>query len=237
MDITLISAIVRLDHKYELTGLYDQVMNYLTSYYTTSFDAWTNYKRTLSWSPEPIHAICAINIARLTNTTSILPAAFYMCATLGPDIALGAPLEDGSTEHLTPEDMHLVFELKTRLAAENARAAFFLFQARTAQACSGNVWRGNCTTAWNELLERAGEPEAPHPIASERALDSWMWNTEWPRVPLIERFEGRAPERHPSLCNGCMDRLRARERGMRREVWRKLPKFIGLTIENWDAQD
>lgn len=211
-------------------------MGYLTTYYTTSFDAWTEHNSRLPWQPgNAAYAICAINLARLTNASSILPAAFYMCATLGPYLADGALLEDGSTEKLTSEDMHLVFEMRTRLAVENAQAGFLLFQPQLVKRCSGGTRWGGCAAVRAKLLEDAGQFNAPHPIASERALDSWMWNAEVPTMSIFDRLEGRRQELRQYLCDGCMEHLRVRERELRRQTWRKLPGLLGLTIKNWDA--
>ena len=53
----------------------------------------------------PVHAIGAINLARLTGTTSILPCAFYHCCTLGGAVVDGWKREDGSVERLSDEDL------------------------------------------------------------------------------------------------------------------------------------
>ncbi|KAI1791600.1 hypothetical protein LXA43DRAFT_889084 [Ganoderma leucocontextum] len=238
VDIAFISAIIRLDHKYELKGVYNQAMGYLTTYYTTSFDAWVDGRNSVPWKPEPVHAIRAINLARLTNATSILPAAFYICATRGPDILHGFPHgdadADGSTgvERLTPADLRLCLEMKVRLADENAHTAFLLFRPPDdAQVCSNSL--RYCADVWRKLLEHAGLSKAPHPVASERALDSWMENADClPRWPLEGAYD---PAARRTLCGGCVAHLQARDRELRRQVWGRLPELLGLTIENWDA--
>ncbi|KAI1791598.1 hypothetical protein LXA43DRAFT_889101 [Ganoderma leucocontextum] len=216
VDITFVSAIIRLGNKYQLKGLCDQAIGYLTTYYTTSFDAWVDGRNAAQWQPDPVHAITAINLARLTDTEAILPLAFYICATLGPDLVRGSLLEDGSTEQLTPEDMRLVLEMKVRLAAENAHTAFLLFQ-----------------------------PRAPHSVASERALDGWVANAD--SLPVISPTPmagfpviyilGRGYFADRRLCKACWNHFEARDRELRRQVWGKLPEFLGLTIEGWDATE
>ena len=244
--MALISSTIRLGHKYALEDLYDQAMGYLTTCYPTSFDVWTENGNS-QWQPDSIHAIRAINLARLTNTISVLPAAFYVCATLGPDIAHGLPLEDGSTEQLTPEDMHLLLDMKARLLTENTRTAFLLFQPPRNPLCTMDSFtKGMCRRAWHKLLEQAGlsEPTVPsHTIASSSALDSWV-----PNVDCLPTFAPTPPPSGPTfqitgkgwyhptrLCKQCRDYLGVRDRELRREVWRKLPVFLGLTIEGWDA--
>ncbi|KAI1791593.1 hypothetical protein LXA43DRAFT_888909 [Ganoderma leucocontextum] len=249
VDIAIISAgIIRLDHKYQLKGLYEEALSYLTTYYTaTSFDAWVDGHNAAQWQPDAIwHAIRAINLARLTNTVIILPTAFYICATLGPDLRVlrGSTLEDGSTEQLTLEDMHLVLEMKARLAVENARTAFLLFRPPDVQVCGPTLSRkAKCGEVRRRLLEHAGLSKAPHPVASERALDSWVTNADSLPVfaptpgPLgsVALVPGVGWYQPCRLCEACRNHFQARDRELRREVWRRLPEFLGLTVEGWDT--
>ena len=240
MDISFISAIIRLDHKYELKGMYEQAMNYLTTYYTTNFDTWVDGRNAAQWQPDPVHAIGAINLARLTNTTSILPLAFYICATLGPDLVRGFIRADGSVERLSADDLRLCLEMKARLAAENAHAAFLLLRP-AAQHCSNASGHMYCAELWRKILEHAGLSKAPHPVASERALDSWLENADClpapappgPGVTFSMYMSSYSPQR--SLCKGCKGHLQVRDREVRRQIWKRLPEFVGLTIENWDT--
>ncbi|PIL33068.1 hypothetical protein GSI_04517 [Ganoderma sinense ZZ0214-1] len=240
VDIAFISNIIRLDHKYELQSLYGEAMHYLTSYYTSSFDAWEDGRHAALWQPDPIHAIRAIGLARLTGTPSILPTAFYICATLGPDIVHGCPPDGGGggpAERLAPDDLRAVLELKARLATENARAGFLLLRFLNIYACQP------CVEVWRRILEQAARAEdlAPHAVASERALDSWTANADCLPVPAAVGGNGNLHYAHmPSspphtLCAACRNRLQVRDRELRREIWRRLPEFLGLTIENWDA--
>ena len=255
VDIAFISAIIRLDHKYELKGLHDRAMSYLTTYYTSNFDAWVDGRNAAQWQPDPVHAIGAINLARLTNTTSILPLAFYICATLGSDLARGFTHSDGSVERLTHEDMCLCLEMKARLAAENAHTAFLLFRPAPApRHCSNSAEGMYCADLWRKLLEQAGLGKAPHPVASERALDSWLANADCSPASTCTGTSASTPgPPHPfgppasfstymfsyspprTLCKGCRSHLEVRDRELRRQIWRKLPEFVGLTIENWDT--
>ena len=226
VDIAFISAILRLDHKYELKGLFEEALSYLTTYYTTSFDEWNSGGHARLWRPDATHAIRAINLARLANTPSVLPTAFYICATLGPDLAHGFSFKDGANEHverLAPEDLRLVLEMKAHLATENARAAFQLLRSPGTQGC--------CAGAWRQILEHAALDlgKAPHPIASERALDGWVANAD-----CLAGNSGNvgSPRR---LCWECRNHLLDRDREVRRQIWRRLPGFVGLTIESWDA--
>lgn len=242
VDIASISAIIRLDHKYELRGLYEQAMSYLTTYYTTNFDAWVDGRNAAEWRPEPIHAIGAINLARLTNTTSILPCAFYIAATLGPELAHGFARKDGSMEQLSAEDLYLCLQMKQRLVTENAHTAFLLLRSPGQQHCSNtNGFQSLCGDTIRKILEQAGLSKGPHAVASDHALDSWMPNVDsysppTAQPPAIGTFVTMysAPNQR-SLCKGCRTWVQNRDRELRRQIWRKLPEFVGLALDNWDA--
>ena len=246
-----VSAIVRLGHKYELQGLYDQAMDRLTTYYTTSFDAWANGLNTAQWQPDPVHAITAINLARLTNTTSILPTALYICATLDREVLDEVLLGDGRTERLAEHDFHLVLEMKDCLTLENVQNGGLLLWH--GPPCAQNRWGyRKCTAVWSKACthERLlSDRDAPHPLVSVRALDSWVANVyslpaeAAPPAPLgsgfLRIFGGSDwwwwwQRSDGTLCRECRDHLEAHDREIRRKTWRKLPEFVGLTIEGWD---
>ncbi|TFK84824.1 hypothetical protein K466DRAFT_210506 [Polyporus arcularius HHB13444] len=238
VDIDFICAIIRLDHKYELKGLYDQAMSYLTTYYTTSFDDWVEGRNATEWRPEPIHAIGAVNLARLTNTTTILPLAYYICATLGPELTLGYARDDGTMERLSPEDLYICLSLKNRLATENVHSAFMLLRYPGQQHCSNSQAYTSCSELFRRLLDHVGMSKGPHAVASDRALDSWMDSIDSytpPNAQNINAYMVMYPSQARSLCKGCRAHVQNRDRELRRQIWRKLPEYVGLTIENWDA--
>ncbi|KAJ8502110.1 hypothetical protein ONZ51_g164 [Trametes cubensis] len=233
INIDMLAALIRLDHKYELPSLHEQAISFLSKYYTTDFDAWVDGTNATHWRPQPIHAIVAIGIARLTNTLSILPAAFYQLATLPLEELLAgyaAPAgESGSMPTMTwrrlPQaELLLCLELRDALIALNIETAFSLFKAPTSPpSCTT---RGHCAMYFRQLLEYASQGELPHTLASSRALDSWLPNLEQEHAPLVFK--------HRSACRNCRSEFASREREMRRETWRKLPGLLGLIIGGWD---
>ena len=263
MNINFISAIIHLDDKYELKGLYDWAMGYLTKFYTTSFDTWTDVSHTLEWCPEPKQAIMAVKLARDTGTLSILPTALYVCATLGPDIALGLEHDDGTCEYLAPEDLHLCLALKNFLVAANSECAFALFRQTTHTPSSTQPCHtpGVCSDLLRRVFEQACTNKGPRTLSSGRALESWLdaldalpapapMQTHMvmpPPMPPMMMGPGNGMTGFngvyyympsppaPPLCTNCRAQLEKRDWELRRQVWRKLPGWIGLNIENWDA--
>ncbi|KAH9916613.1 uncharacterized protein BXZ73DRAFT_53726 [Epithele typhae] len=242
IEIDFISAVVRLDHKYELKGLYDQAMSYLTTYYTTNFNTWADGKNASDWSPDPIHAITAINLARLTNTPSILPTAFYILCTLGPEIALGARRADGTKEQLSPGDLFQLLSMKEKLCAANMNTAYALFRTQSSGHCSNAGGYSCCADVIRKVLDAAGQGKGPHALASACALDGWMENVEAyaatappPPPQHVNAYMMMYTQSQRALCKGCRTYLQSRERELRRGVWRKLPEYAGVTVANWDA--
>ena len=252
VDIDFIAAIIRLDHKYELKGLYEQAIGYLTKFYTTSFEAWDDGSNALEWRPEPEDAIVAVNLARLTNTPSILPTALYVCVMIGPDVAMGVERADGTREHLSYEDLRLCLKLRDALVAESVLCASKLFvQARPTLPC-------NAHNACGDLLRRTFDyvvaGKGGRPLASECALASWIDEVDAlpaPTAPAMHgpmmglggvnamnAFHGVYPGMvlQRKLCKNCRTQLENCDRELRRQVWRKLPGWVGLTIGNWDAR-
>ncbi|KAH9900671.1 hypothetical protein C8Q73DRAFT_675165 [Cubamyces lactineus] len=241
IDIDMLAALIRLDHKYELPSLHQQAVSFLSTYYTTNFDAWADGANATHWHPEPIHAITAISIARLTNTPSILPTAFYQLATLPPAVLLAGytsstptPASTNASEsrdaptmtmhRLSQTELALCLQFRDALLALNMESAFALFKT-TNVTCTA---RGHCSMYTRHVLDYTGQGELPHPLASNRALDSWMPNIEQEHAPLGFK--------HRSMCRNCRADFAYREREIRRETWRKLPGILGLTIDGWDEE-
>ncbi|KAI0333055.1 hypothetical protein GY45DRAFT_1245344 [Cubamyces sp. BRFM 1775] len=225
IDIEMLAALIRLDHKYELPSLHQQALSFLSTYYMADFDAWADGNNATHWSPEPIHAITAIEIVRLTNTPSILPTAFYQLATLSPEVLLAGRGTPTTTWHCLPQaELATCLRFRDVLVVLNMQAAFTLFKTSGATC----IAQGHCSMYLCHVLDYTGQGEPPHTLASSRILDSWVPNIEQENAPMGMRTR--------SMCHSCKADFATRERGMRREAWRKLPSLLGLTSDGWDEE-
>ncbi|EIW56955.1 uncharacterized protein TRAVEDRAFT_128205 [Trametes versicolor FP-101664 SS1] len=88
-----IFAIARLAHKYQADKLQCRALSCIQEYYTTRFDAWESKglqgNVPFEKSSVPVYGIGAVNVARLTDTPSIRPLAFYDCCRLGGKVLEG----------------------------------------------------------------------------------------------------------------------------------------------------
>ncbi|KAI0640935.1 hypothetical protein C8Q79DRAFT_920559 [Trametes meyenii] len=239
IDIEVLSAIIRLDHKYELTDLYAQATGYLAEYYTSNYDAWVSEKNASHWEPEPIHAISAIALAHLTNMPSILPTAFYICATLSPsEIVEGFTRRDGVVERLSKEDLKRCLNLRDRLVNAHTVITLALLKApskmctaRHSVTSSRMLSVTGCAAFLGAILERCKLGSLSRSLTSPKALSSWM--------PLVESYSSLT-ELHEiglrtPLCEECKDHLEENDDQKRRAVWNELPRLIGITVKGWDA--
>ncbi|EJF60295.1 hypothetical protein BD309DRAFT_933146 [Dichomitus squalens] len=98
-----ISATIRLSHKYQVDCVKSEALLALQGLYPSDFESWLEIDTEVSqeWNA------CgqAVNLARLTETSSILPAALYYCSTLGGAVAKGYRREDGTIAYLSQDDL------------------------------------------------------------------------------------------------------------------------------------
>lgn len=83
-----ISAVIRPSHKYHVADAQWQALSTLKLYVTDDFDDLQTFNEDGLFL-KPFDAIAAINLSRLTDTTSILPLAFNICAVLELDLVRG----------------------------------------------------------------------------------------------------------------------------------------------------
>ncbi|PIL26489.1 hypothetical protein GSI_12247 [Ganoderma sinense ZZ0214-1] len=143
-----ISAVIRLADKYHIQSVQDHALRALQRYhFTSNFDAFSG-PPDLVIAVKPIHAIGAVNLARLTNTPRMLPLALYQCCRLDNEALLaGWTRADGTVEHLTPED----FE---RCSAARARPS-----SRSTPRFTPRL-SGRCTRARGVLPTRTARASA-----------------------------------------------------------------------------
>lgn len=91
----------RPSHKYAIKNLFQTSVRELKRYYPDSLDAWDMRPTTYN----PRNAVTAINSARLTDTPSILPAAFYDCCQLDGTSLTGWVCAGTAVDRLSFEDL------------------------------------------------------------------------------------------------------------------------------------
>ncbi|KAH9887013.1 hypothetical protein C8Q73DRAFT_768656 [Cubamyces lactineus] len=213
-----VSACIRIGHKYEIEDLVQRNLDYLRKLYPSNFDAYLVARRNRPPTFTPAHAIGVVNLARLTGTDALLPAALMECCTLsGIGIVNGLERADGMRETLSPEDLGRCFVGRTRMAQASARIAHQMFRQSIAKGCRHPAC---CVRVLQRLLNELGDGRI-------ELLSSLDWFAPWTGY-VDDKDEDR------ELCTQCYKMLsEERPRQLQREVWTVLPAMMGVSVEGW----
>ncbi|KAI1795351.1 hypothetical protein LXA43DRAFT_1108500 [Ganoderma leucocontextum] len=212
-----VAALARLSHKYRIQDVEEQALDLLRQWYTDSFDQWSQVPASISVSS--LHAIGAVNIARLTDTPPMLPISLYSCCYLGPDLLDGWKREDGQVEHLSVDDLKICFAARERLCKEGAQIFFKIFHDQPSHKCSSV---DKCRAALNEMAQAL--VKANLSLAVEcNVLSSWK-----SVIVMKAAIHG--------ACSACKKELLARDEKARRQVWDKFPDIFGISVPGWGSK-
>ncbi|KAL1938153.1 hypothetical protein VTO73DRAFT_11982 [Trametes versicolor] len=220
----MVSALIRLGHKYQMQAMVSQGIQYLQRWFTDDFLVWSEgplYEDDCPIQKE--HAIGVVNLARLVDEPSLLPTALLACCALDETIAHGYTCEDGTRETLSADDLGRCFAARTTLAARMLTLALRIFEPRVrdSDACTG---RAACARVLQHvLLEVRGR--ADH-FAHPDVFSSWL--------EPFEEEEGTSFL--DGCCASCRKMLRRRDMRERLEVWLELPEIMGVRVDGWDRK-
>ncbi|PIL26456.1 hypothetical protein GSI_12214 [Ganoderma sinense ZZ0214-1] len=212
-------AVIRLSHKYNIEDLLEQGLYILKTFYTTSFHQFTSeaYRNVNLLEPNHVHHIGAVNLARLTNTPSVLPVALYYCCGLSGKVMDGWTREMGDTEYLSAQDIRAVLTGRDQLARKGFWMLVNIFKEEPSMGCT---MRSACAISLAGLIrgtrwDGAGDYDV---------LDSWE--------PAIKRYA-----KELDICKQCRDALLKRDVKERRAIWARLPSMFGLSEDGcqWNA--
>ena len=233
MTINQISSITRLAHKYDIEDVQRQALAALKTD-LTDYDRFCHPKGTPAVLFEGEGDIqpnvprfgegqasqCAIgivNLARLTDTPSLLPAALYICSNLGDAVLDGWTREDGTTEYLSEQDLRLCINGRYALAKKGLSMVSHLFGHLTSDACRDP---SNCYEKLRRALADVVDDGNPAEARIMLPFDTFLEFTQ------IE----------DSLCDPCEEEMRQRIRDVRRDAWRDLPWIFRLRVEGWNIK-
>lgn len=201
-------------------------MLYLQRCFPTSFDVRQEWlaknpqQVPIEWGDVSVNpasfAIGVVNLARLAQCDTILPAALAVCCCLGSvELVDGFAREDGSRERLSEVDLKRCIAGVRGLAHAasamviNALAGFNRHDCKT---------RAACHRAIRELLADHTNDDAYFPMYNPfRNWDSWLahhWNDQ-------------------GACAECLAEVKQRFRDEQRRMWAKLPHIFRIAVEEW----
>ncbi len=216
-----LSALIVLADKYQLESIAQQAVECLKAAFTKSFEQWDTRPEADGLQTkedcEPctdhrLRAIDAVHLARITDTPSVLPLALYHCALLGDRVTEGWTHQDGTVQQLAPEDLARAAGGYKYLCEQRAGFLASLFSATPSAECRTRILCGGLL----QFLEEKGAVVYETPALLDRP----------------DRWTSRTP-----LCRPCTRELEEREKGERRELWKKLPEIFRLSeeVKVWGA--
>ncbi|PIL26543.1 hypothetical protein GSI_12301 [Ganoderma sinense ZZ0214-1] len=209
-DFAELHAAVHLAHKYQCPDVETRALSVLKKFYTPRF---TNRSSGPYYTPEGFAnrpsmsaAIAAVNIARLTDTPSMLPFALYEACTLEERILDGYERRDGSVEHLAHKDLRLCLRARGELAKQLALFIQDVFRTGPSAECESPP---QCSAALNTVCDEV-------------------------QVDVLggcRIFDFATDEVSVLLCKECVTWIRLREEVERKTVWDMLPHTFGMTTK------
>ncbi|RDX49512.1 hypothetical protein OH76DRAFT_1310765, partial [Lentinus brumalis] len=223
------SAIIRLSHKYRIERLQEEALTVLKDQYCNTLDAYDRrvsvYARPVSESCIPTtHMIEIIELARLTDTTSLLPVAFYETQGMLLELLMDSWLrENGTVVHLSRGDLQRC--VNSRADFHNASLDRTLRMVRLADTVTCEL---GCRPT---LIHFCGGLDSDmylcleDPLGRDTSQCSWSW--------LVENYDcypdGIAP------CETCIAKVRAQEKEDREKLWARLPWIFSIEVPGWPA--
>jgi hypothetical protein len=212
-DFREVAAFLRLGSKYDIVQLRRDAMKLLSAHFPSTLERYDEFKAkgcipTVDW--EGTLWFDVINLARETNTFSILPAAFLMvCNSFDIDEILdGIEREDG-VSLLSIHDQKVILRGWHKLIQIQFEETFQWMTLKSRNACFVNCRK--CSKARRDILDQEFDRSTP----SCRALDAW--DSSWEMDETCESCDG--------VCKGKHDLGRAK-------IWDKLPSIFDLPP--WD---
>ena len=185
--------------------------------FPTSFSSYSSLSPVSQIPLEPTHYIGIVNLARLTDTPTLLPLALYNCAYLGSSILDGWIREDGTIEHLSCADVRRCIDAGVILTDERTLLLSRLLDARPSREC---VSRIACIAELRRVHDIVLRSDFTRRL---RPLHDWTGT-------IIALEEG-------SPCGRCREELLARNKGERKRLFDSLPEIFGITVEGWGIDE
>lgn len=225
IPFSVLSALTRLGHKYELTSIVDEAMQYLEELFTADFDIWLElcqYREekipTFYFSDEEEAELFeCVKLMRLTGKTAMLPHALYTCCQLGlADILVGGERSAGPYEQLGQEDVeHCIFG-HVRLLQLSGNLLPGLVAAA---ACAANCVSQEACSERLQILVQTVAVSNPALLTTDAlaGLERRLCG----RITALDCWTG--------LCDACHAGLAQTYLATQRDIWNKLPSIFGFS--------
>ncbi len=165
---------------------------------------------------ETIHAIGVVNLARLTDTPTMLPVGLYMCCSLEGSLLDGWCREDDQVEHIYIEDTKRCLDARGKLAQEAFTLVAKIFLPTASETC---LRKPSCTLILHVIFGQAVKHDT---AGSATVLESWK--------SFIRDMAAAS-----GLCSPCTHELLQRDVQERRALWDRLPEIFSIEVPGWGS--
>ncbi|KAM5541917.1 hypothetical protein V8D89_004227 [Ganoderma adspersum] len=234
VEFAVLASLIRMGHKYSIPKIMNDALSRLKKYYPTTLSAWDEIDTREGYvaTESAVHAFEVVRLARLTETPSLLPSAFFaccekMCALSIKDDRL--PTEGQLLLHgLSVQDSRRLIKGRENLALGVVERILKLVAKYSNLPADYRSSHRPCA-------------EKVTAIFHLRALDgSFFKNTRYRAAlqPLTEWFFANPtdPTGRPGLqCESCLKFLKRTDEKSRAEAWVYLPETFDLHVNGWPS--
>ncbi|KAI1787710.1 hypothetical protein LXA43DRAFT_1028036 [Ganoderma leucocontextum] len=234
VQFAVLASLIRMGHKYTIPKIMNDALSRLKKYYPISFSAWDDVATREGYvTTEPIDAFEVVRLARLTETPSLLPSAFFTCCENMCSISTegdGHPAEGQLLlQGLSVDDSRRLINGRENLALGVVNR---LLKLITKHANLPSDYR----TSHRTCVDRVAS------IFNLRTLDGSFFKTTRYHAalqPLSDWFFANPttdPTGRPGLqCENCLKFLKLSDEKSRTAVWGLLPEVFNLHVIGWPS--
>ena len=211
----ILASLIRMGHKYGIAHILNDALGRLKKYYPSDQATWLDVSgRAKHVTAAPLDAITAIELARLTDTPSIIPTAYLVCCDQ-------IKTRDGTIVHrLDPEDASRVLWAHAALGRYAANRILSLSVTMPCSTCESPV---SCSQA-SRRLTRARCLAIPVDSAWRKMDHRSVF------APLDDWFLG---DSMPRPCPQCVAAVRTYDLEERTRLWKILPAILKTEVPDW----
>ena len=223
LDFEHVFATVKLAHEYGVRDIEQQGIAALEAYYL-EMEAAHNKPQHIFTDLEDVHAICAIHLARLTDTPSIIPTAMLICCGVVKRALSGWKRDDGSVVTLSEDDLTRFIVGHDTLGRRTISEYLAIFTR-----VSGLGWKAQCTST-----DRCKKAVVDNMASLRRSSDAKLQDSRLILLNMHKITYSIADA--VSGCNPCRgDILNFGDQEQAR-VWRDLPEIFDIVVERWPSR-
>ncbi|KAJ7059597.1 hypothetical protein C8F01DRAFT_1145068 [Mycena amicta] len=209
--LAIVSSVLRMSHKYQVTALHQRAMRHLSHIFPTTLENWNalSEDHSLLLQISDQHSV-VIGLARQFSVDWILPALFYhMCRHGDPEQILASDLS-------VADKIRWAVGCQVLLGVENGKILKFLWPQDDFLGCANPVKCMHLTVGVRETAEDWRTGNASTPLL----LPLHLWeDDDWAKCE--------------QPCAACLAELKRQHAQLRVEFWDRLPAIFDLA--GWDV--